>query len=70
MQAKSILKFIISIIASLAVLCIVFPDDGITLLGTSLKFPSLAEVIEVPNDTIVDEEAPQAIIEKRKSDLE
>lgn len=70
MQAKSILKFIISIIASLAVLCIVFPDDGITMFGTSLEFPSIAEVIEVPNDTIADVEAPQAIIEKRKSDLE
>ncbi len=70
MQAKSILNFIIAIIASLAVLCIIFPDDGIDLFGTSLKFPSIAEVIEVPNDTIIDIDAPKAIIEKRKSDLE
>ncbi len=70
MHAKSILKFIIAIIASLAVLCIIFPDDGIDLFGTSLKFPSIAEVIDVTNDTIIDNEAPRAIIEKRKSDLE
>ena len=70
MQAKTILKFINAIIASLALICIIFPDDGIDLFGTSLKFPSIAEVIELPNDSIINEDAPQAIIEKRKSDLE
>lgn len=70
MQAKTIVKFIFSIIASLALLSIIFPNDGITFFGTKLKFPSIAEVIKAPADSIMTGEAPKDVIEKRKSDLD
>ena len=70
MQAKTIVKFIFSIIASLALLCIIFPNDGIPFFGTKLKFPSIAEVIKTPVDSALIGEAPKDVINKRKSDLD
>ena len=71
MQAKSVLKFILAVLASLGLLCIIFPNDGMSFFGTTLKFPSIAEVISVDKDTIATpQESPKDIIEKRKSDLE
>ena len=70
MQAKTIVKFIFSIIASLALLSIIFPNDGIPFFGTKLKFPSIAEVIKTPVDSALIGEAPKDVINKRKSDLD
>ena len=71
MQAKSVLKFILAVLASLGLLCLIFPNDGISFFSTTLKFPSIAEVISVDKDTIATpQESPKDIIEKRKSDLE
>lgn len=70
MQAKTTIKFIFAIIISLALLCIIFPNDGIPFFGTTLKFPSIAEVIEVPTDSTPEKESPKDIITQRKSDLE
>lgn len=71
MQAKSVLKFILAVLASLGLLCIIFPNDGMSFFGTTLKFPSIAEVISVDKDSVAaPQESPKDIIEKRKSDLE
>lgn len=70
MQVKTIVKFIFSIIAALALLCIVFPDEGIGFFGTNLKFPSLSEVFKAPIDSTLAGDAPKDVINKRKSDLD
>ena len=69
-MASMVLKFTLSIFAALAFICIIFPDDGISLFGTKLEFPSLSEVFEVPIDSTANEEAPQDVIEKRKSNID
>lgn len=71
-MASTVLKFVFSIFGALALLCIIFPDDGITIGSIKYEFPSLSEVFEVSNDstTTTVDEAPQDVIKKRKSDLE
>ena len=70
MKAGTIVKFIFAIIASLILLSIVFPNDGIDLFGTTLRFPSISEVIALNNDSIPNGNSPKDIIQQRKSDLE
>ena len=69
MQAKTILKFILAILASLALLCVIFPKDGIYFFGTILRFPSIAEVLKVEKNSDVEAPSPQEIISQRKSEL-
>lgn len=45
MKASGILKFFASIVVLLALLCLVFPTDGISLGGTRLYFPKLHNVL-------------------------
>lgn len=70
MKAKSILKFILAVLATLALLCVIFPKDGIAICGTTLKFPSLAEVFKIEKDSVDVKESPEDLIAKRKRDLE
>lgn len=72
MTATTIIKFIFTIFACLALLCLVFPDDGIDFFGSKLEFPTLAEVFEVPTDstTEANAESPKDVITQRKSDLD
>ncbi len=72
MQATTIVKFIFSIIASLAIICLLFPDGGINFFGTKLEFPSLSEVFDTPNDSTANDNSssPKDVITQRKSDLD
>ncbi|MCI5482484.1 MAG: hypothetical protein MR414_03240, partial [Bacteroidales bacterium] len=46
MKRSQVLLFIISAIALLAVICAVFPEEGLALGRATLHFPSLTEVLE------------------------
>ena len=45
MKSRRIVLFIFGVIALLALVCIVFPSDGIKLGPATLRFPSLSEVL-------------------------
>lgn len=45
MKASGTLKFFAAVVAALALLCIVFPKNGIALGGVTLRFPSLHKVL-------------------------
>ena len=51
MKAKKIVIFIFGILAALAVICAIFPRDGITIGNIHFEFPSLHEVLEVDNES-------------------
>ena len=69
MQAKTILKFILVVLASLALLCVVFPEEGIKFFGTTLRFPSIAEVISIKDNKVVEAPDPEKVISQRLADL-
>ena len=46
MKRSQVLLFIISAIALLAVICAVFPEEGLALGRATLQWPSLTEVLE------------------------
>jgi len=50
MKAKVIVIFIFGVLAALAVVCYIFPADGITIGNIKLEFPPLSEVLEVKDD--------------------
>ena len=62
MKAHWILLFILSVIASLAVLCAVFPEDGVKAGPVTLRFASLSDVLTDGKDKA---ETPEQIMEKR-----
>ncbi|MBQ6955597.1 MAG: hypothetical protein IJP80_03175 [Bacteroidales bacterium] len=45
MKLSSTLRFFAIVVAALALLCIVFPSEGIAVGGTTLRFPSLHKVL-------------------------
>ena len=45
MKASGTLKFFAAVVVALALLCIVFPKNGIALGGVTLRFPSLHKVL-------------------------
>lgn len=47
MKAKVIVIFIFGVLAALAVICSIFPADGITIGNIKLEFPNLSEVLAV-----------------------
>lgn len=49
MKAKVIVIFIFAVLAALAVICAIFPQDGITIGNIKFEFPSLHEALEVSN---------------------
>ena len=49
------LKFFAIAVALLALLCIVFPQEGITLFGTTLRFPKLHAVLVPEKEKSIDE---------------
>ena len=51
MKAKVIVIFIFGVLAALALVCAIFPADGLTIGNLKLEFPSLHEVLEVKSDT-------------------
>ena len=44
MSGRKVFLFLISVYGILAVICLLFPADGATIAGTTLNFPTLAEV--------------------------
>ena len=62
MKAHGILLFIISAFVALAVLCMVFPKDGVPTKIHTLRFPSLSEVL---NGGEEDAESPEEIMARR-----
>ena len=74
MRSRSVLLFILSVIAALALLCRFFPRDGIVMGPLTLNFPSLAEILtddepagDSPEELLAKRMA--AIREARKSDF-
>ena len=51
MKARKIVIFIFGILAALALVCAIFPRDGITIGNIHFEFPSMHEVLEVKTDT-------------------
>ena len=62
MKAHGILIFILSVIAALAVLCHVFPSDGIRLGPVTLRMPSLEEILRGEED---EGETPEKLMARR-----
>ena len=62
MKARGILLFILSAIAALAVLCSVFPEDGVTVGPVTLRFPALADILD---DGKEDVESPEELMARR-----
>lgn len=54
MKAWRTLLYIVSVIALLAAVCVFFPEDGITIAGTTIRFPSLHKVL-APNEPTLDD---------------
>ena len=46
MTGRKIWLFLLSVYALLAVICLLFPADGIAIAGTTLNFPTISEVRE------------------------
>ena len=53
MERLRISLFIFSTIALLGVLCTVFPEEGVRIAGSTLRFPTLSEVLEKPEEAPV-----------------
>ena len=72
MKISKILLFMVSVLAGLALICVVMPSEGIPCGSTRLEFPTLAEVLEVPEeqDTVVEEVSPEELMAQRLSDLQ
>lgn len=54
MKAKIIVIFIFGVLAALALICAIFPPEGITIGNIKLEFPSLHEALAVKGDEKVD----------------
>ncbi|MBO4721812.1 MAG: hypothetical protein J5629_02645 [Muribaculaceae bacterium] len=50
MKARKIVIFIFGVLAALAVLCAIFPKDGITIGNIHFEFPSLDEILTVESN--------------------
>lgn len=68
MKAYKILIFIFSVIAALAVLCVVFPKDGIQVGPWHWEFPTLTEVLEPSDKQKQPEESPEELLARRLSE--
>ena len=71
MKPYKITLFLFSVIAVLAVLCLVFPADGIRAGNTSLTFPTLAEVLntEAPEEAALPEESPEELLARQLENM-
>jgi lysophospholipase L1-like esterase len=50
MKARKIVIFIFGVLAALAVVCAIFPEDGITIGNIHFEFPTLDEILTVDNE--------------------
>lgn len=65
MKASDTLKFFAAVVALLALLCIVFPRDGITVGNTTLRFPTLHKVMVREKEKSMD----QLLVKHEERDL-
>ena len=63
MQRYSIVLFIFSTIAALALLCAVFPEDGVSIGNIQLNFPSVSDILTGTSASAA--ESPEALLERR-----
>ena len=71
MKPYKITLYLFSVIAVLTILCAVFPPDGIRLSGTTLTFPSLAEVLSPgeSEETALPEESPEELLARQLENM-
>lgn len=73
MKPRYIVLFIICLLAGLALLCVFFPKGGIRVGETTLRFPALAEVLDVPEEPADTDSvavlSPEEIMEQRLAAL-
>ncbi len=73
MKPRYIVLFIVCLLLGLALLCMLFPRGGIRLGNTTLRFPALAEVLDVPEETVDTDTiailSPEEIMEQRLAAL-
>ena len=71
MKAYKVTLFIFSVIAVLALLCVVFPADGVKAGNLTLRFPTLTEVLtpESSEDTALPEVSPEELLAQQLRDM-
>lgn len=71
MKAYKVTLFIFSVIAVLALLCVVFPTDGVKAGNLTLRFPTLTEVLvpESSEDTALPEMSPEELLAQQLRDM-
>ena len=65
MKLTDTLKFFTLVVALLALLCIVYPGDGVTVAGATLRFPSLHRVLAGDRTVSMD----SLLVKKEERDL-
>ena len=70
MKPYKITLYLFSVIAVLAVLCLVFPSEGIRAGNTTLSFPSLSEVLSPGSvETEMPEESPEELLARQLENM-
>ena len=73
MKHRYLVLFIVCLLLGLALLCMLFPRGGIRLGNTTLRFPALAEVLDVPEEPVDTDTiailSPEEIMEQRLAAL-
>lgn len=74
MKISKILLFIVAILAGLAAICVVVPEEGIQVGGVTLEFPSLLQVLNSEereeDEGVAEKLNPEELIEKRMVSLQ
>lgn len=65
MKRLHIIAFLFGTIAVLAVICAVFPEDGLQIGGLGLRFPGLQEIM-VGDEPASDEPSPEELLAQRQ----
>jgi lysophospholipase L1-like esterase len=66
MSGRKILLFLLSVYAILAVVCLLFPANGIAIAGTTLNFPTLSDVREALAPSKVEATpSPEELLQQR-----
>ena len=73
MKPRNIVLFIVCLLVGLALLCMLFPRGGIRLGNTTLRFPALSDVLDVPEEPAGTDTVavltPEEILEQRLAAL-
>mgnify|MGYP004447250091 CR=1 FL=1 len=69
MKAYKTVIFIFSILGILAILCLVFPTEGVKAGSITLEFPTLAEVLAVKEKSVEPELSPEELLQQRREAL-